>query len=120
MRRLLACLATDSASSEITGYMFNGLVKYDKDALNIVGDLASKFYFENNVTLIFELKKNVKWHDGKQFNAADVIFTYETIMNPGVDASNLRNYYENIKEVVKIDERTIKFVFNELYIKINL
>jgi peptide/nickel transport system substrate-binding protein len=45
------------------------------------------------------------------------MFTYETIMNPGIDAPALRNFYKNVKEVVKLDERTIKFVFNEIYWK---
>jgi peptide/nickel transport system substrate-binding protein len=38
-------------------------------------------------------------------------------MNPGVDADNVRNYYENIQEVRQIDERTVKFVFDEPYWK---
>ena len=38
-------------------------------------------------------------------------------MNPGVDASTQRNYYQNIKKVVKIDDKTVKFIFNELYWK---
>jgi len=55
--RLNPLLATDSSSSEIAGYLFNGLVKYDKDNKKIIGDLAQNFYFENNTTLVFELKK---------------------------------------------------------------
>ena len=58
--RLNPILATDSSSGEITGFIFNGLVKYDKDSSTIISDLADKFYFKDNVTLIFELKKNVK------------------------------------------------------------
>ncbi|MGE4397757.1 MAG: peptide ABC transporter substrate-binding protein, partial [Sulfurimonas sp.] len=38
--RLNPVLATDSSSSEITGFLFNGLVKYDKDLSTIIGDLA--------------------------------------------------------------------------------
>jgi len=35
-------LSTDSASSDISSLIFNGLLKYDKD-LNIVGDLAERW-----------------------------------------------------------------------------
>ena len=35
-------LATDSASGDISGLVFNGLVKYDKD-LELVGDLAGSW-----------------------------------------------------------------------------
>mgnify|MGYP002333212498 CR=1 FL=1 len=64
--------------------MFNGLVKFDKDAIAIVGDLAEEFYFEDETTLIFKLRKNVKWHDGENFSAADVVFTYKTLISPQV------------------------------------
>ena len=48
--RLNPILATDSSSSEIAGFIFNGLLKYDKDSSTIIGDLASKFYYENNTS----------------------------------------------------------------------
>ena len=38
-RTLVPILASDSASSDICGMLFNGLTKYDKD-LHIIGDLA--------------------------------------------------------------------------------
>ena len=82
--RLNPLLATDSASSEITGFLFNSLVKYDENSSTIVGDLAKKFYFIDDVTLVFELKKGVKWHDGVEFGAKDVLFTYKTITSKDV------------------------------------
>jgi len=72
--RVNPLLATDSASGEIAGWIFNGLVKFDKDA-NIVADLAKDWKFEDNKTLIFNLKKGIKWHDGKPFSAKDLLFT---------------------------------------------
>jgi len=72
--RLNPILATDSSSSEIADFIFNGLVKYDKDSATIIGDLAEEFYFEDDKTLIFKLKKNVTWHDGAKFSAQDVFF----------------------------------------------
>ena len=53
--RLNPILATDSASSEISDWIFNGLFKYDKNGL-IKTDLAKEYYFENNTTLIIKLK----------------------------------------------------------------
>ena len=61
--RLNPLLATDSASSTIADWVFNGLLKYDKHG-KIIADLAEAFYFEDNVTLIITLKKNITWHDG--------------------------------------------------------
>jgi len=49
--RINPLLATDSSSSEIASWLFNGLVKFDRDG-NIVGDLAQSWHFEDNKTLI--------------------------------------------------------------------
>lgn len=34
--------------------------------------------------LFFELRDDVRWHDGEPFTSADVLFTYEAIMNDAV------------------------------------
>jgi len=113
--RLNPLLATDSSSSEIAGFLFNGLVKYDKD-LNIVGDLADKFYFENNTTLIFKLKKNVLWHDGAKFDANDVVFTYKTIISPNI-ATPYSSSFRFVKSVEALDDFTIKVIYKKSYFK---
>lgn len=113
--RLNPILATDSSSSEIAGFLFNGLVKYDKD-LKIVGDLADEFYYENNTTLIFKLKKNVTWHDGEKFDAKDVLFTYETIISPKI-ATPYSAGFRFVKGVEVLDDYTIKVVYKQPYFK---
>ena len=114
--RINPILATDSASSEISNYIFNGLVKYDKDAQNIIGDLASTFYFEDNVTLIFELKSGVKWQDGEPFTAKDVLFTYELINSPQV-VSPYTSTFRMVKSVEVLDELKLKVTYKEPYFK---
>jgi len=72
---------------------------------------------DDGLEIEVKLKQNIWFSDGVPVTADDVKFTYDTIMNPGIDAPNIRNYYANVKEVIKIDQRTVKFVFNELYWK---
>ena len=114
--RINPILATDSASSEIANHIFNGLVKYDKDAKEIIGDLAEHFYFEDNVTLVFELRKDVLWHDGAPFTADDVLFTYELINAPQV-VSPYTSTFRMVKDVEKVDRYTIKVHYKEPYFK---
>ena len=57
-------ISGDSASNDIIGLVYNGLVKYDKD-LKLVGDLAERWEVsDGGKTITFYLRKNVKWHDG--------------------------------------------------------
>ena len=114
--RLNPILATDSSSSEIANYIFNGLVKYNKDSSKIVGDLAEKYYFKNDVTLVFELKKNVKWHDGKNFSAKDVFFTYKTLISPKI-VSPYSSGFRFVKSVTVINDYKIEVVYKKPYFK---
>lgn len=114
--RLNPILATDSSSSEITGFLFNGLVKYDKDSSTIIGDLAKEFYFEDDKTLIFKLHENVKWHDGEKLTAKDVVFTYEVLVSPKI-SSPYSASFRFVKSVKAIDEMTVKVEYKEPYFK---
>jgi len=114
--RLNPILATDSSSSEIAGFIFNGLIKYDKDSSTIIGDLANSFHYENNTTLIFELKKNVKWHDGKEFTAKDVLFTYQTLVSPNIVSPYSANF-RFVQEVQILSKYKIKVIYKKPYFK---
>jgi len=114
--RLNPILATDSSSSEITGFLFNGLVKYDKDLSTIIGDLAEEFYFEDDKTLFFKLRKNVKWHDGESFSAKDVVFTYGVLVSSKISSPYSANF-RFVKSVEAVDKFTVKVTYNEPYFK---
>ncbi|NPA28428.1 MAG: peptide ABC transporter substrate-binding protein [Epsilonproteobacteria bacterium] len=113
--RINPLLATDSASSQIADWIFNGLVKFNKDA-KIVGDLAKSWEFENNTTLIFKLRDNVFWHDGVKFSADDVIFTYNLLKSPKISTPYSSDFNE-VKDVKKIDDFTIKVTYKRPYFK---
>ncbi len=107
---LIPILATDSASHEIAGLVYNGLLKYDKN-LNLVGDLAKSFEIsKDNLKIIFHLRKNVKWQDGYPFTADDVVFTYNLIMDPKTPTA-YRSDYDYVKSVKKIDNYTVEVVY---------
>ena len=113
--RINPLLATDSASSEVAGYLFNGLVKFDKNG-TIVGDLAESFTFENNTTLLVTLRKGVVWHDGKPFGADDVIYTYELLHSPKL-VTPYKDNFKYVKSVEKIDEHHLRISYTQPYFK---
>lgn len=114
--RLNPILATDSSSGEIAGFLFSGLVKYDKDAKEIVGDLAKDFYFKDETTLIFELREDVLWHDGAAFSARDVLFTYETLISDKI-ASPYSAGFRFVKSVEILDKFKVAVTYKEPYFK---
>ena len=105
-------LASDSASSSINSYVFNGLLKYDKD-LNLVCDLAQSYeVLDNGLTILFKLKKNILWHDGKPFTVNDVKFTYEKLTDENT-RTPFSSDYLMIKKFNVIDDYTFSVQYDE-------
>jgi ABC-type transport system substrate-binding protein len=69
---------------------------------------------EHNPIIIFHLRPGVKFQDGHPFEARDVKFTYDAIMNPKNISPRLSDY-EPVKEVEVIDPLTIRVVYKRLY-----
>ncbi len=111
-RTLIPILASDSASGEIVGMVFNGLVKYDKD-INLVGDLAEGWDIEEQgLVIVFHLRKNVRWHDGHPFTAHDVSFTYQKLIDPNV-RTPYSGDFERVETLEVIDDYTVKVTYKE-------
>lgn len=111
-KRLIPMLASDSASGDISGWIFNGLTKYDKD-IKITGDLAESWDVSTDGQVItFHLRHNVKWHDGAPFTSADVLFTYKTLKDPKV-ATPYSDSLGPISKVEAPDDYTVKVTYKE-------
>jgi len=99
---------------------FNNLVQFDpakaiESTDTIVGELAEKWSWQDNYrNLVFFLRKNVKWHDGKPFTSKDVKFTFD-MLREGPDApAKLRinprkDWYANVEAIEAPDAYTVVF-----------
>ena len=113
-RILIPFLADDVTSSSICSLVYNGLTKVDKD-LNVVADLAERWEVSDDaLEIIFYLRKDVKWHDGQAFDADDVKFTYEKILDPDTACPYVSSY-SYIEKVEIVDENTVRFIYKEPY-----
>jgi peptide/nickel transport system substrate-binding protein len=91
----LTAVTTDASSHEAAGYVFNGLVRYDKN-LKLEGELAESWEISpDGKRITFHLRKGVKWHDGAPFTSDDVMFTYRRMIDPRTPTA----YGEDFKQV---------------------
>ena len=96
---LLPVLAADSASSAINGLVYNGLLRYNGQ-LELEGELAESWEVsDDNRTLIFHLRRDVRWHDGTAFTSSDVKFTYELYIDPEIPTA----YAEAFSQVTRVE-----------------
>ena len=109
---LIPLLASDSTSHGIAGMVYNGLVKYDKD-LHIVGDLASAWEISRDgLVITFHLRKDVKWHDGRPFTAADVLFTYQATIDPRTPTAYAGDFLK-VKKAEVLDAYTFRATYDK-------
>lgn len=113
---LIPNVLTDGASFEVGSMIYNGLVTRDKE-LNIIGELAESWEFSRDcLDLTFKLHQNVRWHDGKPFTADDVVFTYETMVNPKTPTA-YREDFRAVSAVEAPDPYTLHVRYTKPYAK---
>ena len=91
------------------------LGEWDADA-NLVPILAAEIPSVQNggvakdgKSVIWKLKKNVQWHDGKPFTADDVVFNWEYATDPATATVTSGVYKE--ARVEKIDSHSVRLTF---------
>ena len=113
--RLNPIIAVDSTSIDVSSHIFDGLIKYDKDA-NIIPSLAKKFYFKDKTTLIFLLRDDVLWHDGTKFSAKDVLFTFNLMRSDRI-VSPYSDNFKYVDSVKIINDYKIEIKYKQIYYK---
>lgn len=97
------------------GYPFinNALLKVGSDS-NYIGDLAKDWKVSDDaLTYTFNLNEGIKFSDGSDFDAEDVVFTYETVHKNQADNEKVDlTYLESVKA---IDENTVEFKLEKPY-----
>ncbi len=99
---------------------YNNLVLFDplkkQESLDtIIGELAEKWSWQDGgKSLVFFLRKDVKWHDGQPFTSKDVKHTFDTVREaPGITQKLRINprklWYENVETIDATDPSTVIF-----------
>lgn len=89
-------------------WVYEVLFNYDQN-LELTPVLAESWEVSpDGLTWTFHLRKDVFWHDGEQFTADDVVYTYQTIKD-----FQLGTYYSTLATIntfEKVDDFTVRFI----------
>jgi len=92
--------------------LFSRLTKWGKNG-QWVGDLAERWETSSDgLTWTFHLRRGVRWHDGRDFTADDVKFTFDTVINPQLGAQFGPNFRPVLREVRVLDPLRVQFVLS--------
>jgi peptide/nickel transport system substrate-binding protein len=91
-------------TNSINGHVYESLVMRGKK-LEILPGLAESWKQTGPTTWVFNLRKGVKWHDGTEFTADDVVFSIIRLQGK---TSNFRVYGNAVGTPKKIDQYTVE------------
>ena len=99
---IIACdpaFAYDNNTNAVVDQITEGLLAYDQDN-KLVSKLAKSWEQVDDVTYKYEIRDDVKFSDGTQMTADDVVFSLNRIKDPSV-ASYLNWMYANVDSIEK-------------------
>ncbi len=100
--------------------IFDGLVTRTSDG-QVVPQIAESYMWINDSTLKFELKRDVKFHNGEELTAEDVAFTFTRLMTengiayPEPHTSPRKGLLGPLERVVAMGSYTVYFFFESPY-----
>ena len=99
---------------------YSNLVLFDaqrprENADTVIPELAAKWSWPDNYrSLVFFLRKDVRWHDGRPFTSRDVKYTFD-VVREGPEApaklrlSARRDWYVNVEAIETPDPHVVVF-----------
>ncbi len=110
---LLAAFGGVAPAQLVNGNIYESLLRFD-EKLQPQPNLATEWTVsKDGLVYTFKLKRGVTWHDGKPFNAADVIYTADIFMrqlNP-----RFRLVLQLMHGMQALDSHTVEFRLNYPY-----
>lgn len=100
-------LATSDVDRDLSNLIFSGLMKQDGEN-QLIPDLASDYRIDaEQTTYTFELRDDLRWHDGHPLTSTDIVFTIDNIKNSEYK-SPFKNSFNGVT-VQAINDKTVQF-----------
>jgi peptide/nickel transport system substrate-binding protein len=96
--------------------VFEGLVRYKKNSTEVEPSLATSWEINPEMKVYkFFLRKDVKFHDGSNFNADSVLYSFNRQLkeNRTEDMSYASFIFDVVSKVEKLDDFTVQITLNE-------
>jgi len=108
---LMMGLLQNGPTQMVAGDIYESLLRYDTD-LQPTPSLAREWEVsEDGLTYTFHLHEGVKWHDGEDFTAEDVVFTVDVFLRE--THPRLRASLVHMESVEAVDDHTVVFTLNQ-------
>lgn len=104
-------VGTDEVSQKIQQLVFSTLLALN-ERLEVVGGLATGWTTPTPTTYLVTLREGVRFHDGHELTADDVVYTFTSLLAPDF-ISPRKGAYRMLDRVRAIDRYTVEFTLKE-------
>jgi peptide/nickel transport system substrate-binding protein len=102
---------SDVYGLKVSRLIFASLTRIDPQTLETVPDLARELHMIGDSEYLVELQPGLHFSDGSVLDAADVVATYRSVVDPAMQ-TRYASTYQRIVSVTAIDPLTILFRLN--------
>jgi peptide/nickel transport system substrate-binding protein len=104
---------TSDADQDLVELVYSGLMSYDQEG-KLIKRLAADYRIEDDgKRYVVTLRQGVRWHDGEELTADDVLYTVQTLQDPSYKSPLRANWLSVETQVV--DRYTITFTLKKAY-----
>ena len=102
------------AATRVFNQVYETLIGFNRD-MTYRGILAESWETPDDVTYIFHLRQGVKFHNGREMTADDVVYSFQRILGQ-TDAGDIGalgssdSYYGGIATIEALDDYTVQIV----------
>lgn len=103
-------ISVDALTNEVLRYvLFTPLLRYGP-GLTYEPVLAESWEMDGDTAVVFHLRPDVRWHDGRPTTAGDVLFTFQRARDPATGFPNAQ-YFSRWTGGEVLDSLTVRFTF---------
>ena len=112
-------VTNDTASTDVVDRVFDPIVERNTLTLEWEARLAESWELsDDGLSVIFTLRKDLKWSDGQPITAEDIVFTVNKIIyNEKVEAQEKDSFYvgKELVNIEKVDDMKFKITTPSIY-----
>lgn len=104
-------IGTDEVSQKVSQLVYDNLLTLD-DHLRVSAGLATDWVQLDPLTYVVHLRRGVRFHDGHELTADDVVFTFGSFIDPAFMSAR-KGAYRQLDRVTADDAYTVRFSLKE-------
>jgi len=93
--------------------VFDSLLTFDSDKREYLPGIAESWTRIDDTTVEFKIRRGIRFHDGKELDADDVVYSFDFVTDPNVNFRFKDTTYGHLDRAEKIDSHTVRVITRE-------